>query len=234
MYMVGERSASGNGLIQTKNLYLEAYVNGDDGGKLGLVLPGRGEKHIEQHMQRLVDLYAKLGFLGVSFSWPAAEQFGTYGQTTPRQHLAAVHEVLRHFSFPDTLASGHSMGGRYAILAAERNVCINSLAVVMTAFRLKDISIPLSAEEQEALTTLETFDIVNILKKSKDPKLFIAGKRDEVVKASSVKKLFEASRGPKQFEVIESEHYYQNDPAALDRVDSIVEAFITNNNLLAR
>ncbi len=242
-------------LIQTNSFKLAIYHQGDENAhKLALVLPGRMDTKDYSHMRSHVDFLAKRSFLAVSFdppgTWESGGDTSIYSMTN---YLKAVNELIYYFGNRPTLAVGHSRGGCIAMLAAIENTQVVGLVNIMGRYSLspqmlgkkidpswqsqgylinkrdlpnnpnkyREFKLPYSFYVDQS-----QYDMSAGLAKSTKPKLFIGGARDTTIPIEIIKKAYDISNGPKEFQTLDSDHNYRLNPKLIERVNKMIGEFL--------
>ena len=242
-------------MIKTNSFTLATYQKGNpDSKKLALVLPGKLDTKDYAHMRSHVDFLANLGFFALSFDPPGTwESPGDISLYTTTNYLKAIDELIEYFGNKPTFLVGHSRGGSMAMLAGMRNSKVLAFAAAMSYVydknyqgqaqneewkkkgywesardlppgggpKTKIFKLPYSFQEDQ-----KKYDMVEDIKKSKKPKLYIAGAHDQLVSAEKVREEFELAADPKQFTLIHSVHDYRLEPIMINNVNMAIEHFL--------
>ena len=243
-------------LIETESFKLATYSKGDESSdKLALVLPGKLDTKDYAHMTSHVDYLASLGFLALSFDPPGTwESPGDITLYTTTNYLKSINELINYYGNKPTFVMGHSRGGSMAMLSGTTNPDITSFAALMSyAYRsrfeseetkkwkekgsiessrdlppgggpkVKKFKLPYSFHEDQI-----QYDMNKGLKTSTKPKLFMLGKKDDLVPPKFVKDAYELAGEPKELYEIDSIHDYRLDPKWIDEVNKVVGKFMKN------
>lgn len=133
--------------------------------------------------------------------------------------LDAVSSVQRRADVRHILLGGHSMGAATAIGAAASRQEVEGVIAMATSNdrsrQLTDASMLsglrnraayVEGASPEAITAAMDAFTDRVGEIAPRPTLFIAGQRDALVSPSAVKRLYDAAREPKMYEVIDSNH----------------------------
>jgi pimeloyl-ACP methyl ester carboxylesterase len=225
------------------------YSKGDPfSQRLALILPGKLDTKNYAHMQSHVDFLAAQGFHAVTFDPPGTwESVGDISLYTTTNYLVAIDELIVRFGNKPTLLVGHSYGGSIAMLAASRNAGVIGFVAIMsqarasqyspsklvngTAISRRDMPGSPGKTREFALPLnfyrdAEKFNILEELKTCTKPKLFIAGKYDDVIKPELVKEAYVSSAEPKEFIVIDSDHDYRHEARLIKLVETKIGKFL--------
>lgn len=241
--------------IKTKSFALAVYQKGDlNSKKIALVLPGKLDTKDYAHMRSHVDFLASLGFFALSFDPPGTwESPGDISLYTVTNYLKAINELIEFYGNKPTFLMGHSRGGSMAILAGMRNPNVMAFAAVMSYVYNKAYNdshrenewkekgywestrdLPPGGGEKTKIFRLPysfyldqiKYDMVDELAKCTRPKLFVAGKRDEIVIPKIVKQEFENAPEPKKYFELDSGHDYRFDPIQIENVNKELKRFL--------
>lgn len=238
--------------VRTKTFELAVYAKGNiNSPKLALVLPGKLDTKDYPHMKSHVDYLSEKGYFSLSFDPP-----GTWGSPgdislyTMTNYLTAINELIEYFGNKQTFVVGHSRGGSMAMLAGTRNPNVTEFAAIMsyfnpsmvdldydkkwmdTGFKLSKRDVPYSNKSKEFKLPYSfhedeiKYDVIEDLKKSQKPKLFIYGRNDTTVRPEIVKTAYEASSQPKQLCAIDSDHNYRLHTELIDKVNAFIGEFL--------
>lgn len=233
--------------VKTKSFELAVYQRGNlDSKKFALVLPGRLDTKDYPHMKSHVDFLSKKGYLAISFDPPGTwETSDDIKQYTMTNYLKAINELIEYFGNKPTVLMGHSRGGTMAMLAGTRNSHVTYIITAMSRSnpnrisenaRLKGFEIsyrdkPTGGEKKFELPLsyfedAAQYNPLEALSTCIKPKLFVAGKKDDVVPPDSVKKLFENAADPKEFYEIDCGHDYRKIPEKISEINQVMESFL--------
>jgi pimeloyl-ACP methyl ester carboxylesterase len=237
-------------------LGLAANIRGNsDADRLAVLLPGlvdtKDYPHMRDHVERLS---RELGCLAISFDPPGTwDSEGSIGKNyTVTNYLEAIDEVIEFFDQRETLLAGHSLGGRLAFIAADRNPNVTAVASLMSAadfvrndnYRQRVIKWEESGEyvihrdepvDSEQLRQFrlpyafskdaQTYSAGELIRNLSVAKLFVAGEYDQVVPPETVQKNFESAEHPRAYRIVKSDHDYRQSRGAIRQVGEMVTAF---------
>jgi pimeloyl-ACP methyl ester carboxylesterase len=234
-------------LIKTPNFELAVYLRGSpQAHKLALLLPGRLDTKDYPHMRSHVDFLASKGFLALSFDPPGTwESPGSIEIYTMTNYLAAINELIDYFGKKPTVLMGHSRGGSMAMLAGTQNTTVTHIIAAMsrpqpsrmspaakksgfeTSFRdtpsggTKRFDLPVSYFEDAS-----HYNPLDALSACFKPKLFLFGKKDEIVIPDSVRDTYEKCANPKELHGVDCDHDYRRSSDIIEEINGIVGAFL--------
>ena len=241
--------------MQTKSFRLAIYSKGNiHSDKLALVLPGKLDTKDYPHIHSHVDFLAKKGFFAVSFdppgTWDSPGDIGLYSLTN---YIKATNELIDYFGSKPTFVMGHSFGGSIAMYVGITNPAVTHFASLMSwysykpehhggypdkiwksqGFRVSKRDMPENFDKKRELKVPYTFledriryDIREGLAKCSKPKLFILGKRDEVVNPSVVRTTYKLSCVPKELYELPFGHNYRSSKPMIKKVNAAIGDFL--------
>jgi len=148
---------------------------------------------------------------------------------------------------------GHSRGGSIAMLAGISNPRVTHFASIMSYYSFNPKAHPEYPDEdwkkngvKQSKRDLPTdknqtrvfnlpynfledqiqYDMLDGLKNSKKPKLFVFGKKDSLVRPEVVKIAYEAAAQPKKLQEIDSDHDYRFHPELIEEMNEIIGDFL--------
>lgn len=249
-------------LVKTESFELAIYSQGDPNSqKLALVLPGKLDTKDYSHIKSHVDFLANLGYFALSFDPPGTwESPGGIDLYTVTNYLKAVDEVVEYYGKKPTFIMGHSRGATIATIAGVRNKYIFAFAAVMSSFskggfqesadnqwkakgfaisrrdlppgggaKEKEFKLPYSFYEDQT-----KYDLTNDITDSSKPKLFILGKRDDLIPPEIIKETFNLFADPKELYDLNSDHNYRHDQALIKEVNEKIGEFLKEFDLESR
>lgn len=171
---------------------------------------------------------------------------------TISNYLQAIKEIIAYFGNKPTLVVGHSLGGSMAMLAGIHLPEVTHFASIMSyysfspeTYQVKNLSewrkqgvheskrdMPFDSEKFETFLLPFShhedrlqYDMSEGLRNCTKPKLFIAGRKDQIVDPVIVKKSFEISAEPKVYKEVDCGHDYRKYPEMIEKVNEIVGEF---------
>jgi pimeloyl-ACP methyl ester carboxylesterase len=227
--------------------------------KLVLLLPGKLDSKDYPHMRGHIDFLANLEFYAVTFdppgTWESPGDISLYNITN---YLKAIDELIEHFANKPTLLVGHSRGGSMAMLAGMRNSNVKAFVSIMSYVYNKAYNdnnsektkewkekgywessrdLPPGGGEKTKVFRLPysfyldqiKYDLTDELSKCTKPKLFVAGKQDEIVNPQLVRQEFEKAPEPKEFYELDTKHDYRFYPDKIEELNSVFQKFLTKH-----
>lgn len=238
--------------IHTRNFKIGIYKKGSPvSQRLVLVLPGRLDTKDYLHMRGHVDFFAERGFLAVSMDPPGIWESGDDTEMyTISNYIKSVEEVIDYFGSKDTIILGHSMGGSVGMFVAIENKNVKALIPIMSPYKFDHLvdkvegtyserDVPGSGSFRKFYLPpsfyedVLKYDARTGLGNLKIPKLFIYGKRDDVIRVKDANTEYRFSAGPKDICGINSDHDYRARPEIIQEINEIVLAFLLKNKLLS-
>lgn len=239
--------------LHLKGFTIDAYVRGDKNAeKCALILPGFLDTKDYAHMRSHVDSLAEQGFYALGIDFPGTWQSsGDIADYTITNCLNVVQEIVSMLGRP-TLLVGHSNGGRLALQIASENSLITGVIAIMSPLhvlrsnnqtermqqwkasgeRLIKMDVPNKPEQFQEFTVpysfllnSEKYPVTEYISSIKQPKLFIAGKRDQVITPAEVEEAFRLAIDPKKYELIDADHNYRKDLKAVTKVNHLIIDF---------
>lgn len=242
-------------VVKTKSYELAVSVAGNENAdNLALVLPGRLDTKDYENMKGHVAYLASKGYFAVSFDPPGSwESAGSIEMYTMTNYLKAINELIEYYGNKPTLLLGHSRGGSMAVLAGLRNPLVTKFVAIFSAcsyapgkysgnpdqewekrgYKINKRDVPGSSDKfveyklpYSFVEDSGQYDMYEELSKSKKPKLFVYGERDELVPPKLAKEVFGIASEPKELASINSDHDYRKHPELIDEVNVIVGRFL--------
>lgn len=239
--------------LQTKQFSIDAYVRGDSNAEhSALILPGFLDTKDYFHLRSHVDSLAEQGYYALGIDFPGTWQSsGDIADYTITNCLNVTQEIVSMLDRP-TLLVGHSNGGRLALQIASENSQITGVIAIMSPLhvlcsnnqtermqqwkaagtRLIKMDMPNNPERHKEfkvpysfLLNSEKYPVTQYIKSVKQPKLFIAGKRDQVITPAEVEESFRLASEPKKYELIDADHNYRKEPKAVVKVNHLITDF---------
>lgn len=246
--------------IATTSFKLSIYQKGDEtAGKLAIVCPGLLDPKHYPHLKGHVDYLADRGFIALSFDPPGTwGSEGSINDYTMTNYVKAIDEIIAYFGSKPTLVLGHSFGGTVSMLAAINNPYVKAFAAIMSPPSLTmahaiDKTMDKWQKEgtrtsyrniEQGSTEKKRFDLpytfiedvkkhnaLDGLRRTKKPKLFIAGDKDDAVEPEVVQETHEVSAGPKELYILKSDHNYRYHPDLIDEVNEQLGIFVERYKL---
>lgn len=234
-------------IIKTSSFELAVYMKGSRNcKKLALVLPGRLDTKDYKHMRSHVDFLANNGYLAISFDPPGTwESQGDIKRYTMTNYLKAINELIECLDNKPTVLMGHSIGGTMAMLAGTRNIHVTHIICAMshptpsrlspktkdTGFQIQYRDTPTGGKKKFLLPLsffkdAAKYNMINALSKCTKPKLYILGKKDDIVAPSVVRNIYKKSAKPKQLIEINSDHDYRRHPKIIEAINVKIGQFL--------
>jgi len=167
-------------------------------------------------------------------------------------YLRAVDELIEHYGNKPTFVVGHSRGATIATLSGVINKLIFAFAAIMSSFskggfqeladkewktkgfaisrrdlppgggnKVKEFKLPYSFYEDQT-----NYDLTEEITSSTKPKLFILGKKDDLIPPETIRGTFKLFAEPKVLNELDSNHDYRLKPHLINQVNEIVGAFL--------
>jgi len=245
--------------IQTKSFKLAIYTKGNGRSpKLALVLPGKLDSKDYPHMRSHVNFLAKKGYFALSFDPPGTwESPGDTKLYTMTNYIKAANELVEYFGNKSTFVMGHSFGGGVALYVGINNPIVSHFAVVMSrtsykpwdrgdypdemwkssGFRISTRDLPENFTKKREFKLPYSFledrikyDMSEGLSTSTKPKLFILGKKDNLVDPESVRKGYEIASNPKELFELDFGHDYRLNGVMIEKVNDAIGSFLNKYN----
>jgi pimeloyl-ACP methyl ester carboxylesterase len=238
-------------IIKTDSFELAVYEKSSkDSDKLAIVLPGRLDTKDYPHMRSHVNFLASKGFLALSFDPPGTwESKGDISIYSTTNYLKAIQELILYYGNKPTLLLGHSRGGSMAIIGGVKIPQVYAFISIMgkasypktlyknwkvgeTKISTRDTPRFYSEKTKSFKLTYDfvkdslKYNLKKELELCDKPKLFIAGKLDELVDVSMVTKDYDISKEPKELVIINSNHDYRKNESMIEKVNELIERFI--------
>ncbi len=239
--------------LKLKEFTVDAYVSGDKNAeKCALILPGFLDTKDYEHMRSHVDSLAEKGYYALAIDFPGTWQSsGDIADYTITNCLNVAQEIVTMLGRP-TLLVGHSNGGRLALQIASENSQVTGVIAIMSPLHVlrsnnqtermqrwkasgeRLIKMDVSSRPEQFqefmvpysfLLNSEKYPVTEYISSVKQPKLFIAGKRDQVITPAEVKESFLLAIEPKKYELIDTDHNYRRDPRAVTKVNHLIIDF---------
>lgn len=245
-------------ILNNKGQKLAADVGEVAGSKkLAVLLPGFLDSKDYPHMVSLASDLRNIGFTTMRFdstgTWKSEGDISEYSLS---QRIADVHSVIvfakEKYGIENILIATHSMGGRVAMLYAEKHPGVNALAIIMGAARSSmalrwpegqsKVSKRDSPENPEIFIEFKVpysfvedtirYEAMNSLAQLHIPVLFIAGEQDAIVPSSKVQEGYRTANDPKKFIAIHGVgHDYRKNPEEIELVNKEVLQFLKEYSL---
>lgn len=241
--------------VKTKSFELAVNTLGNESAKkLALVLPGRLDTKDYENMKGHVAYLASKGYFAVSFDPPGSwESAGGIEMYTMTNYLKAINELIEYYGNKPTLLLGHSRGGSMAVLAGLRNPLVTKFIAIFSAcsyapgkysgnpdlewkkrgYKINKRDLPGKESEfveyklpYSFVEDSGQYDMYEELSKSTKPKLFVYGRRDELVPPALAKEVYKVASEPKDLANIDSDHDYRRHPELINEVNLIVGKFL--------
>lgn len=240
-------------LIKTKSFELAVNTRGnEDSKRLAIVLPGRLDTKDYACFNSHIEYLANRGFFALSFDPPGTwESPGGIELFTTTNYIKAVNELVEYFGNRPTFLMGHSRGGTTTILAGVSNPHVMALAPIMATYGEPTPPDPESIKEGVKISRRdlppgtsktteqkrfdlpinyfkdgEQYNVIDVLKQCKKPKLLLYGINDEFTAPEKVKEVFDSIPEPKMIHELDTDHDYRYHPEIIKEVNEVVGQFV--------
>lgn len=242
-------------ILRTASFELAVTTMGEDNAtKIAFVLPGLLDTKDYRHIVSLQEALAAKDFFAVSLDAPGTwESGGDITLYSLQNYEKAVQELHTHFGKKPVVFVGHSFGGFLSlklgssiqetlaivnIMGASRYVAEAENDELTNTWKREGVrrgrrDLPQNPQNFINYVLPYSFHVARAgidtraaLAQNNAPKLFIAGKEDTIVNPEDVLDGYNACCEPRKFVEVSGGHDYRKDPARIQNVNKIVQAFI--------